>query len=750
MAETKLIIAPSLDRLKDVSRGTAAVVAGNYATLMPNVGDWYYRTAQTDPELYIRQSTYMVEKLDPAGAGWVQLEALNFTPSTITVTSPDGDDDFRAGSTQNITWTYANLTNNVRIRFSANSGASWSDLTANSDYTQPYPWIISATQADASTYRIRVENKDDASVGGETADFDISPSTIAVTSPNGGEEWSAGDTQAITWTSQGGSGLVILSLYRNGTAVENKLYDIQTVSTTDGANTFSWTIPSDQVTDVDYRINIRDNSGSVNVNDFSDEDFQIELNASIGISFPMANQNYYQGSDTYIRWEENIGNTANIDILLYKDGSEHNVTGTSSPLIRSNVADDSPYYWPTPIDTPVDSDYQIHIRKTATHSINGTSPEYNITEYKKDIAVTYPSVYDLSFTVGDAITITWTNDPLIEYVKLQLFSGTGYPYYIAGGSAATKLSSSLGQYTWTIGEDHNGTVQSTLDGDGYRIYIYNYDRPAEVDHSDFSFTLTNPSLTYPKCNSVYWVDNTGDTANHTAMIPIGVATTMYGKCTYDFDNTASSSISGPPPVVTISGDVTLNPINTTIDLDQTNYTLTSSFTVTGTIIGNATMEWENTGGNFQFNGGAGAEEVTLHSDADPMNISFGQYHLWGQTTAAWVEPDADDLTAIVGGAAANASTGSGWEILNNGHTDFSAAEAYEIGNEPSMRVFFAIQDTLGGLSGYKVSTTGDDWSALEEQPFDGSNTFTWNSKLFRTYFTNTQAAGSKYYRVVVE
>jgi len=82
MANT-LTKALKLDALKDVSRGTAAVSSGNYATLMPNVGDWYYRTGQTDPELYIRQSTYIVEKLDPNE--WSD-SGLVFTPETPEAT----------------------------------------------------------------------------------------------------------------------------------------------------------------------------------------------------------------------------------------------------------------------------------------------------------------------------------------------------------------------------------------------------------------------------------------------------------------------------------------------------------------------------------------------------------------------------------------------------------------------------------------------------------------------------------------
>ena len=54
-----------LDALGDFSKGSGAVNSGNYETLMPSVGDWYYRTGQSNPEIYIRQSTYIVERLDP-------------------------------------------------------------------------------------------------------------------------------------------------------------------------------------------------------------------------------------------------------------------------------------------------------------------------------------------------------------------------------------------------------------------------------------------------------------------------------------------------------------------------------------------------------------------------------------------------------------------------------------------------------------------------------------------------------------
>ena len=74
-----------LDDLGDFSRGTDAVIAGNYETLMPSVGDWYYRATGEgeNPEIYIRQSTYKVQKLNTNN--WSD-SGLDFTPEVPTAT----------------------------------------------------------------------------------------------------------------------------------------------------------------------------------------------------------------------------------------------------------------------------------------------------------------------------------------------------------------------------------------------------------------------------------------------------------------------------------------------------------------------------------------------------------------------------------------------------------------------------------------------------------------------------------------
>jgi len=76
------------------------------------------------------------------------------------------------------------------------------------------------------------------------------PASITVTSPNGGEIWTAGTTEDITWTQTNLTGEVTIDLYKGG--VNQK-----TLGTADaGAGTFAWAIAAGEAPGADYRIRI--------------------------------------------------------------------------------------------------------------------------------------------------------------------------------------------------------------------------------------------------------------------------------------------------------------------------------------------------------------------------------------------------------------------------------------------------------------------------------------------------------------
>jgi hypothetical protein len=97
--------------------------------------------------------------------------------SYITVSSPNGGEDWQVGSSHDITWT-TNLTmGGVKIEYSADNGSSWSEIIAGIPAdTLAYSWTIPNTPSDSCLLRIT-----DTSSGGpsDTSDaiFTISPAT---------------------------------------------------------------------------------------------------------------------------------------------------------------------------------------------------------------------------------------------------------------------------------------------------------------------------------------------------------------------------------------------------------------------------------------------------------------------------------------------------------------------------------------------------------------------------------------------
>ena len=110
---------------------------------------------------------------------------------TITVTSPNGSEQWQQGSSHAITWTSTGTIGaNVAITL-LKSGSVVSTLAASTANTGSFTWNIPAGQTLGTDYRVKVSSISVPSVYHiSDADFSIVPvPTITVLSPNGGEQW---------------------------------------------------------------------------------------------------------------------------------------------------------------------------------------------------------------------------------------------------------------------------------------------------------------------------------------------------------------------------------------------------------------------------------------------------------------------------------------------------------------------------------------------------------------------------------
>ena len=457
-----------------VSTGTDAVTSDNYATLMPSVGAFYHRTGQTDPEVFTRHSTYIIEKLDPAGGGWGF--AYNFTPATITVTAPVSSTDWYAGSTNNITWDSTDLDTNVKISYY--DGSSWYVLTSNHAYNEAYPWTISATQAAVSaTWKVKVEKIDDATINDESDTFDVINPDLNITVPSAGSlSYAIGATPLIKWTYGGGSGKVTIDLYKTDEAT--KVYEIVSgfdSSTVVGTvNEYQWFVDGAEIGTPSgtYKIKITDTNGSVNTTDqpdFSDNAFTI-TNAEIGVTTPTAHTTVYAGNNKWIRWGQDAGgNTENVNIKLYKAGSLH-------ATLTSNIADIGEWYWSnihSDYGTGTD-DYQIYVQKVTTTSIDGYSdPYFKINAALPTIYVSDPDTSNEVFTMGESTTIAWSitsgsvSTVKIKLRKLNLSNYTSSAAYDITGD----IDAASSPDTWTVGNNSSGVAQAPIDNYKYAVRV---------------------------------------------------------------------------------------------------------------------------------------------------------------------------------------------------------------------------------------------------------------------------------------
>ena len=122
---------------------------------------------------------------------------------TITITSPNGGENWIMGTAHNITWdSSGGVSENLTIKYSANNGTDWTTEATSEANDGTYTWTV--PDSEGSQYLIRVLDGNDPSVTDDSdAVFNVVSSTITVTAPAAGTVWSVGTQYSITWTSQG-------------------------------------------------------------------------------------------------------------------------------------------------------------------------------------------------------------------------------------------------------------------------------------------------------------------------------------------------------------------------------------------------------------------------------------------------------------------------------------------------------------------------------------------------------------------
>ena len=243
-----------------------AVAAYYYSTGWRNAGEWGNAgylygpvsvTVDASGNVYVAErETNRISKYSPTGF-WMRL---------LLLSTGNGQVDFPFGlavdSKANV---YVADTNNHLIQKFTSDGTfvtKWGTYgPGDGQFNNPCGVAVDPTGnvyvADAGNYRIQK----------------FVPGKITVTSPNGGQTWTAGTAKKITWTYAGAAGTTVKIQLFTGTTL-NRTIAASTSIGSAGAGSFTWPIPAGLVDGADYKIKII-SIRNTDIKDMSNNNFTI-------------------------------------------------------------------------------------------------------------------------------------------------------------------------------------------------------------------------------------------------------------------------------------------------------------------------------------------------------------------------------------------------------------------------------------------------------------------------------------------
>lgn len=334
--------------------------------------DWLIPPYQMPGDAYQVQ----VQLLDPAGVFVGDISDAPFTitagnPNTpwITVVAPNGGEQWAAGSTQTIAWNFGNLEGEVYIALiGANANTQSIIAPAVPIAGHSWQWTIPTTIMPGA-YKIHVVwlSVLDIYIGDQSDGwFQIvndtpPPQPIVLTSPNGGEVWTVGNTYPITWLSADLAGFVSLTLLGANNPASATIPIAMGVPVAD--QSFAWTIPDFVPPGTNYRVRIAlSSSNGVLVQDFSDGMFAIQAGENpppqtLVVTSPNGGEIWTKGTWHDITWTD-TSNASAVRILLIWESAN----GNRRAVIARNAPNTGVFSWFIPLRLPVGNHYRIAVR----------------------------------------------------------------------------------------------------------------------------------------------------------------------------------------------------------------------------------------------------------------------------------------------------------------------------------------------------------------------------------------------------
>lgn len=348
----------------------------------------------------------------------------NQITQTVEVTSPIGGEKWQAGTNQTITWRSSGIPK-VKLEFTTNNGLTWNTIIDNLQNTGAYEWNV--PNSISTQCLIRVSDAVDGDPTSQSkAIFRIVPKPeLRVTTPNGGEVWTAGVLDTIRWYSVG-----VENVFIDYTPDNGKTYTT-IVEKTPSAGKYPYSF---SVSGTLFKIRIID-ADKKSPQDESDGTFTVLDEPKITVLSPNGGEEWYAGGRNNITWKST--NIENVRIEFTTNN------GATWSTITESTPSNGVYAWN---QIPNVSSLQCRVRiSEAKRGIPSDISDNNFT-------ITYPGTQLIKVTspiggekwaAGTPHVITW-NAAGISNVKIEYTVNNGISW-----NTIVASTPSTGFYTWT-------------------------------------------------------------------------------------------------------------------------------------------------------------------------------------------------------------------------------------------------------------------------------------------------------------
>ena len=386
---------------------------------------------------------------------------------SVTVTSPNGGENWQVGTQRTITWSSAGSLNpGVDIQYTTDNGNTWNWVVAGTPNDGSHSWTIPNTPSTQCKVKVIAY----PTGGGYVLDvsnsvFTIAHPTVTVTSPNGGESWIAGTVHNITWSTSGtlNSG-VDIQYTTNGGSSWNLI-----VGGTPNDGSYAWTVPL--TLSASCRVKVLAYYSSYTYYDESNAYFTIAP-PTVTVTAPNGGENWQVGTQRTITWSSVGSLNPGVDIQYTTDN------GNTWNWVVAGTPNNGSYTWTVP-NTP---SAQCRVKVLGYYS-GGTALDVSngsFTISTPTVTVTSPNGGE-SWIAGTVHNITWTSSGTLDpYVDIQYSTDDGNNWFYL------TTTPNNGQYAWTV---HPDAVSSQV-----RLKVLGYYQSAAyLDVSDAALVVQSSS-----------------------------------------------------------------------------------------------------------------------------------------------------------------------------------------------------------------------------------------------------------------